>query len=622
MLTPEQLAHCADDMIWLYSRLENDIIRDITRRIVKTGTITDTANFQMDMLQEAGALYDDIIQRISKQSGTSENALRQLFEESAVKAMEYDSKIYLDSGLEPHTLRMSLSALQVLEAGYNKTQGNLANLTRTTANTSQWQFVDACSLAELKVSTGGYSYQTAVWDAVLSLAKNGLEVEYPSGHRDKLDVAVRRNVMTGIGQTTGEICLGYAREMGCDLMEITAHAGARPSHASWQGQIVSLSGRKGYLSLSDIGYGTGAGFKGWNCRHDWYPYFEGSTRMYSDKDLQALNDRDIEFPDGSKHTLYEAEQMQRKYERAIRQTRRELCAADEVLNTAEKGSELYNKARQEYDRYTAKIKYYEQEMKDFCEKTKLFVDNSRIRTYGYGKSISQKVVHNDKAMYENYKYMLGDKATARNIHEFNYMAYNGSKEYNLFKNVEAVNKMYKTDFGSMTPMQIYNLDQMALHEKRSNFTAKYKYSGNFAIMEYNGEYYYAHSLANSENGIETEAYKKYKGDKSHLATTSEDESKRNFTTFDVVQETGRKAPSSFDGNLRTNTFLDTEAKLLETLENSLYNDDCRTIYMLSERGMCDSCKDVVEQFITLHPEVEINIVSNIDNTGNPWKGRR
>ena len=365
----------------------------------------------------------------------------------------------------------------------------------TTAKTSQVQFINACSLAELKVSTGGYSYQTAIWEAVQAVAKYGLEVEYPSGHKDKLDVAVRRNVMTGIGRTTGEICLEYANEMGCDLMEISAHSGARPSHAEWQGDIVSLSGQDGYLSLSDIGYGTGDGFKGWNCRHDWYPYFEGSKRMYSKEELEKLNAEDVEFPDGSKHTQYEAEQMQRKYERAIRQTRRELCAADETMKTTDKDSELYAKAKTDYDRCTAKVKYYEQEMKSFCNKTGLYVDNSRVRTYGYGKSISQKVVHNDKAMYEKYKYMLGTKATAKDIHEFNYMAFNGKKEYNLFRKVESVNAMYRTDFGSMTPMKIYELDQRALKEKRTNFASNFKDQGNFAAMEYGGEYYYAHSLA-------------------------------------------------------------------------------------------------------------------------------
>lgn len=41
---------------------------------------------------------------------------------------------------------------------------------------------------------------------------------------------------------TGEISLANAKDMEQDLMEISAHAGARPSHAEWQGQIVSLSG--------------------------------------------------------------------------------------------------------------------------------------------------------------------------------------------------------------------------------------------------------------------------------------------------------------------------------------------------------------------------------------------
>jgi hypothetical protein len=108
--------------------------------------------------------------------------------------------------------------------------------------------------------------------------------------------------MTGIGQTTGQICLANARELGCDLMEITAHAGARTSHAAWQGQVVSLSDRKGYLFLSDIGYGTGDGFKGWHCRHDWYPYFCG-TRMYDEKKLKQMDAKNIQYPDGSMHTL-------------------------------------------------------------------------------------------------------------------------------------------------------------------------------------------------------------------------------------------------------------------------------------------------------------------------------
>ena len=201
--------------------------------------------------------------------------------------------------------------------------------------------------------------------------------------------------MTGIGQTTGEICLANTRELGQDLMEITAHAGARPSHSYWQGQIVSLSGRRGYLSLDDIGYGSGDGFKGWNCRHDWFPYFEDSTRMYSERDLEELDAKNIEFPDGSMHTLYEAEQKQRAYERTIREIKRILAAQDDVIKTT--SSEGLKKALQmNFDDFSVKLKSKEAEMKAFCKKTGLLPDTARTQKYGFSRSTAQKAVWSNK----------------------------------------------------------------------------------------------------------------------------------------------------------------------------------------------------------------------------------
>ena len=295
MLTPEQLAHCADDIVELYSQLEEAIVRDIARRVAKTGTMTDTAIWQAQHMQELGTLNSDILSSISKYSGKCESELKKLFEDAAITATEYDNEIYRANGLNPKSIKVSDTQLQILEAGYKKAHGNLSNLTLTTAVSSQTSFINACSLAELKATSGAFSPQQAIVDAIKQVAANGAEVIYPSGHTDKLDVAVRRNVMTGIGQTTGQICLANAHELGCDLMEITAHAGARPSHSYWQGQVVSLSGRKGYLSLSDIGYGSGDGFKGWNCRHDWYPYF-GGTRMYDEEKLKQMDAKNIQYP--------------------------------------------------------------------------------------------------------------------------------------------------------------------------------------------------------------------------------------------------------------------------------------------------------------------------------------
>ncbi len=400
MLTPEQLAHCADDIINLYAQLEEQIVRDIARRIAKTGTMTDTGIWQAQHMQELGTLHSDVLSSVAKYSDKTESELKKLFEDAGVTATEYDNEIYRQNGLNPKSLKVSDTQMQLLEAGFRKTQGNLSNLTLTTAVSSQTSFINACSLAELKASSGAFSPQQAIADAIRQVAQDGAFVIYPSGHRDRLDVAVRRNVMTGIGQTTGQICLANAQELGCDLMEITAHAGARPSHAAWQGRIVSLSGQKGYLSLSDIGYGTGDGFKGWNCRHDWYPYFEGSTRMYSEKDLEELNAKNIEYPDGTMHTLYEAEQQQRAYERKIRATKRTLAACDEALNNLS-DEELLQKLEKNFSHYSVKLKRQESELNSFCNKTGLLKDNSRSQAYGFGRSTAQKAVWKNEITVAN-----------------------------------------------------------------------------------------------------------------------------------------------------------------------------------------------------------------------------
>lgn len=179
-----------------------------------------------------------------------------------------------------------------------------------------------------------------------------------------------------------------------------------------------------YLSLSDIGYGTGDGFKGWNCRHDWYPYFEGSTRMYSEKDLKELDAKNIEFPDGSMHTLYEAEQYQRALERRIRQTKRTLAACEEALgNLSDK--ELLGNLKKEFNRHSVKLKQQQSELNAFCRKTNLLPDNSRTQVSGFGRSTSQKAVWADK------KNKLNPSARQAKRNNGVYVNYNPNADFSI-----------------------------------------------------------------------------------------------------------------------------------------------------------------------------------------------
>ncbi|MDE5583064.1 MAG: phage minor capsid protein [Ruminococcus sp.] len=380
MLSPEYYEGCADDILRLYEQLEDDIISDVIRRIMKSGKVTATARHQIEQLQEAGLLYDDILNTIARNTDATSQHVRALFEDAGVETVRIDNRIYRENGLTPVDIRQSPAMWQTLEAGYRKTLGNMKNLTLTTANTSQTAYINACNQAYMQITSGAFSYQQAIKQAVSRAARDGAFIQYPSGHRDRLDVAVRRAVLTGVGQTCREIGLMNAEECGCDLMEITAHSGARPSHANWQGKIVSLSGKKGYLSKSDIGYGTGDGFGGWNCRHDWFPFFEGYSKPnYSKKQLEQLDERNIEY-NGKLYNQYEISQIQRKMERDIRSAKREKIAfqtavdeCDEPETRQEMQSSLFDIKR--------KIVEKQKKMRDFISQTGQKRDYFREQNY-------------------------------------------------------------------------------------------------------------------------------------------------------------------------------------------------------------------------------------------------
>lgn len=381
MLTPDYYETCVDDILKLYAQLEDDIISDIIRRMMKTGIVTESAKHQAEMLQNAGLLYDDILSEIAKRTDATSQQVKALFEDAGVRTVNFDNEIYRAVGRVPVDIRQSPAMRQTLESGYRKTLGNMQNLTLTTANMAQSTYYSACNQAYMQVVSGAFSYQEAIKKAIQKTAQDGAFVLYPSGHRDRVDVAVRRSVLTGVGQTCREIGLMNAEENDCDLMELSAHFGARPTHAEWQGQIVSLSGRKGYLSLDSIGYGTGDGFGGWNCRHDWFPYFEGySRRNYTDNYLKSLNEKNIEY-NGEKYSQYEISQIQRKYEREIRSAKREKVAFDTAVKESS-DPELKAVMKSGSDYANQQIKDKQAKMRDFINQTGQSRDYFREQNYG------------------------------------------------------------------------------------------------------------------------------------------------------------------------------------------------------------------------------------------------
>ena len=396
----QQYEPSADRIIALYQQLEDDILSAVIRRILKMGYVSEASKHQLEVLQAAGLLYDDIVQLIADRTDACTAQVKALFEDAGVQTVEIDNSLHEAAGALPIDIRQDSSTRQVLEAGYKKTLGTMRNLVSTTATQTQTAFIQTCDRIYMQVSSGAFSYQEAIMNALRALADTGAEVVYPTKHKDRMDVAVRRCVLTGVSQTAAAVSLRQAEDAGCYLMEITAHSGARPDHAEWQGQLVTITGKDAgkiidglrVFTLSEIGYGSGEGFKGWNCRHNWHAYYPGfSTPKYTPEELKKLDEPCISY-NGKLYTEYEVSQMQRAQERRVRAWKRRCITAQEGVNSAT--DEATRAAAQaEFDRSARYLKNNEAKLKDFCRQTGQDRDRFREQVLGFNRSTAQKAVH-------------------------------------------------------------------------------------------------------------------------------------------------------------------------------------------------------------------------------------
>lgn len=243
MLKPREIERLPTRMVELYSQAEIDALEYMARRIAAFDDFIPAAQWQYQRLIEMGNYHSYIVKALAAMTNKTEDEIRSIMERSGLKSLRFDSNVYKESGLDPPPLAASQALQAVMRAGLENTMGLFENLTRTTANTSTQQFEQALDRAWMQVSSGAFSHQEATRMAIKSLARDGLaSIRYPSGHVDRLDVAVRRAVVTGVNQTCAKLTLTLAKEMGCTLLEVTAHAGARTGigvadHSAWQGRV-------------------------------------------------------------------------------------------------------------------------------------------------------------------------------------------------------------------------------------------------------------------------------------------------------------------------------------------------------------------------------------------------
>ena len=328
MLSPDYLLHISEGAEDIAEQLHTDIVKRIVKRIMlrigrgEDYLLTAVDKWQIENLQQAGYLLEDIEKEIIKALKLQQSEIAEAMEDAGVQALEYDDKIYRDVGLSTRALEQSPELVRLMQRNYEATMNEWKNFTRSTALKSQQMFLNELDRAYNLVSTGAVSYTEVVKEVVNNIVTEGVRIDYPTGHSDTIETATLRAVRTGVSQASAQIQLARMDEMGVDLVITSSHLGARPTHQEWQGKVFSRNGQNEKYPdfVQQTGYGTVTGLCGANCRHSFSPYFEGMENPFEQYDSEENKKR------------YLAEQRQRALERRIRKTKREVMGLKEAVD--------------------------------------------------------------------------------------------------------------------------------------------------------------------------------------------------------------------------------------------------------------------------------------------------
>lgn len=416
MLKPEYFNDKADRMIELYRQLEDFILKDIAGRLLESQSVSGTADRLIWKLQQLGESRTEIMNKLSQLTGLSRRELQALLQDAVMTSWNDDLSTFNKLGIEIISPLENPVVRSVMDAEYRKSQGELANLTRTAMNQANQDLMRMLDEAELRIASGIQSYSGAVCDILDNYAGRGLVIEYPSGTKRTLEAAVRMCVVTSMNQTSAQITNQYIIEGKIEYVLVSAHMGARPQkegqpylagHENWQGKVYKIRGSEpGYPNLLEMtGYdiepdGTGKvvnplGLHGYNCRHSHEPWDKDLRNPYIGADGKLLIDTE------ANREHYKKQQKQRAMERAVRKTKRELLMKqEEIAKVAE--TDIKDILQQEYDRLSYKLRQQNTAYNEFCEQNELQKQGDRLKVAGFKRK--QASIANGRATaYEHWK---------------------------------------------------------------------------------------------------------------------------------------------------------------------------------------------------------------------------
>lgn len=365
MLTPEYLNLIEfNDVVKIYNKLNIEITADIINRVSQMQDITTTTKKQLEILKQTNGMeiFNETLEKTSMLTAETKKALSLLFEDMAKEDIQGYRELYQ---YRNKPFKISENQYKILNQGLKQTNRLLKNMTNTIAFQSKQAYTQSIDNAYMKVVSGAFDYNTAIKETVQELANKGITLKDKLGRNVQLEVAVRRNVLSGLHETANNINRDIEDYLGCDGYEVTAHIGARPTHAEAQGKQYAINSKDADKYKVGLWSDVVDLWSEYNCRHTYFGIILGvSEPLYTDKELKDFKNATVTL-NGKEVPYYEATQKQRQLENVIRKQKRTV--------------ETLEKANQDVTVQKTQLAQLQKKYNEFCKETGLEKDYARLQ---------------------------------------------------------------------------------------------------------------------------------------------------------------------------------------------------------------------------------------------------
>ena len=435
MLSDEVLEKVTERIVERLSILNTNILKHIGSKIDEIGKLKPTQAQQLIQTLKYGGDYEKIVKELSRVSKLNTKEIKEIFEEVAKNDYRFAKQFYDYRGIgyipydENVALQNEVKAIANITArrcaemmtpralGFGMIDKKTGEVTFKGLKKAYYDLLDE---AVLSVSQGKESFDQAMTRQIKQMGSGGLKVIYESTYINKdgkevhntrrLDSAIRMNLKDSLRELHNETQDIFGKEFGANMVEVSHHSNSAPDHIDTidgkqfakidvikeqikngiekeirlediQGNRVRVKG-KWYDDFDTINNGLDRQVSTLNCYHYIFNGILGVTEPeYTKEELQKdkqknLNGCEI---DGKHYTLYEASQLQRKLETAIREQK-----DVQILGKSLNNTELITSSQSKITSLTKKYK-------EVCNVSGLPYKVKRLSISGYKRANIKKL---------------------------------------------------------------------------------------------------------------------------------------------------------------------------------------------------------------------------------------